>query len=187
MSIDHDKEIQLLTEVVKQTVEQIKSLVEKDPSAVPPMTILVLKEMDESGSKGDEKTLHRVYAGLAIFDPDEKEDLITQILKENPLLSAYGMIMHANTYVLDKEAVMDIPREDHEKLKAAATKSDSLVGSVVERGGSKIVAFQSYSRRSDGSTKWEDRSDELHIQSPENSIKANPAYHRPFISEKDFE
>lgn len=186
--VDHEQEITLLTEVVKKTAGKLQELVEKDPSSLPPMTVMVLKEIHEGSVEDDgTKTFQRMYAGIAIFDPDEKEEIITEILKINPLLQAYGLIIHADTYEVSKEEAMDASPEDYEKLKKTSTRSDALVGTIVEPGGSKIVTYLRYTRNGTGVTKWEDQSETLGIQNPENSVKSNPAYHRPFVTEKDFE
>lgn len=189
--MDERKEIELLTQVVQQTAEKLKEMVESNSSSVPPMTIMVLKDRDDSGvsliDEGDEKTIHRVYAGLAIFDPDEKEFLITKILEAHPMLKAYGVIIHADTYEVRKEDTVDVSPEDYERLKKLSTPSEALVGTVVEPEGSRVVAYHAYSRRSDGTIKWEDKTKDLQNQAPGNSVKSNPSYHRPFITEKDFE
>lgn len=177
-----DNELFLLSHAAEGIYENLKKRMdERGPDSIPPLLLVVLAAPPVNPS---ETTEERRYIGFEV-NPQDKETAIAEIMQEHPLLKAYAMIMHANSWVMDvgKEThPADMPVHSVEEIKTKGVHKDALLLLLVDADSSKMIRMESYKTSPDGLVWTEEKPHDAEAVSG----VLNPAYQRGFITEEDF-
>lgn len=178
---EYQDAIEKLTITVKGIRDKLKEKMdEMGPDVIPPITVIVQKSMEDLG----DGNMEAVYLGASI-DPERQEDAIRELLERFPDLNAYGLIIHANSWIVDLREHPEAADGAPDVAKHLGEHKDTLLTSIVEREKVTMLSVESYTAV--GKTlKWTDENETLEIFQ-KGTFEANPAYHRPLITEEDFE